>query len=149
MASTYRISPAVTARTLGVVLMALAVLILVSTGVIALADLHTWWLLVPAVVALLVIGGAWMWVNRTNPAVTFTDEGYVVKGFRGSGERAARWKDVEDAVTTYRGNLPCVQVRLKNGSSTTIPVTLLAGDREAFVRDLQQHLHAGQGYRQL
>lgn len=134
---------------LGVTLVVLAVVTLLSTGLIAVADLHTWWLLLPAVLALLVIGTAWAWVARANPAVTFTDDGYVVKGFRGTGERAARWSDVEDAVTTYRGDLPCVQVRLKNGNATTIPVTLLAADREAFVRDLQHHLQAGQGYRKL
>ena len=138
-----------TARVLGVTLVALAVVTLLTTGLIALSNLHTWWLLLPAVLGLLVIGAAWTWVTRANPAVTFTDDGYVVKGFRGTGERAGRWTDVEDAVTTYRGDLPCVQVRLKNGNSTTIPVTLLAADREAFVRDLQQHLQAGQGYRSL
>lgn len=149
MASSYRISPAFTARLLGGLLITLAVLILVSTGVIALADLHTWWLLVPAVLALVVIGGAWAWVARTNPAVRFTDEGYVVRGFRGAGAGAGRWKDVEDVVVTFRAELPCVEVRLKNGTSTTIPVTLLAVDREAFVRDLQQHVQDGQGYRAL
>ena len=40
-------------------------------------------------------------------------------------------------------------LRLRNGGTTTIPVDVLAGDREAFVRDLQRHLTDGQGLRPL
>lgn len=134
---------------LGLLLMVTAVLLLVVTGIIALADLHTWWLVAPVAIGLLAIAGGAVWVSRTNPAVRFTDEGYVVKGFRGAGEKQGRWKDVEDIITTYRGDLPCVEIRLKKGVATTIPVTLLAADREHFVRDLQRHAKAGQGYRNL
>lgn len=134
---------------LGLLLVCTAVLLLVVTGIIAVADLHTWWLLAPVAIGLLAMSaGAW-WVSRTNPAVLFTEEGYVVKGFRGAGERQGRWRDVEDVVTMYRGELPCVEIRLKKGVATTIPVTLLAVNREDFVRDLQRHLKAGQGHRPL
>lgn len=149
VASSYRISPAFTARLLGGLLVALALLILVFTGIVAVANLATWWLIAPAVIAIVAIAGTGTWVSRANPAVIFTDEGYAVRGFRGVGDRAGRWTDVEDAVTTFRGELPCVQIRLKKGTSTTIPVTLLSTDREQFVRDLQSHLQAGQGYRKL
>jgi hypothetical protein len=126
-----------------------ALLILVFTALVAVLDLHTAWLLAPAVLVLVLVTAIAIAVNRINPAVRFTDEGYVVRGFRGAGVKAARWKDVEDAVTTFRGDLPCVSIRLKNGSSTTIPVTVLACDRESFVRDLTEHLQSGQGYRAL
>ncbi len=77
----YRLAPAVAARLLGVVLVAIAVLILVGTLAIAVVDLPTVVLLVP--------------VART----------------------------------------------------TTIPVEMLAVDREAFVRDVQAHLQQGHGLR--
>lgn len=149
MAATYRLSPAFTARLMGGTLVLLAALILVSTALVAVFDLHTVWLVVPAAVALVVIIGVAVLISRSNPAVRFTDEGYVVRGFRGAGEKSARWKDVEDVITTHRGNLPCTMIRLKNGTSTTIPVTALDGDREQFVRDLLQHVQTGQGYRGL
>ena len=74
--------------------------------------------------------------------VRLGDEGYRVHWVRGVGVAAARWKDVEDAVTTTRRARPCVVLRLRDGGTTTIPVDVLAGDREAFVRDLQGHLTA-------
>jgi hypothetical protein len=36
-----------------------------------------------------------------------------------------------------------VQLRLRDGRSTTIPVQMLAIDREEFVRELQLHLSHG------
>lgn len=149
MTSQYPLSPAFTARLLGLALVASATLVLVCTALVAILDLHTLWLLAPAILVLLLVTGLALIMKRINPAVRFTDEGYVVRGFRGAGVRSARWKDVEDAVTTYRRDLPCVSIRLKNGTSTTIPVTVLACDRESFVRDLGAHLQAGQGYRAL
>ena len=40
-----------------------------------------------------------------------------------------------------------VVLRLRDGRTTTIPVEMLAMDREAFARDLQEHLQRGQGLR--
>ncbi len=149
MASEYRFAPAFTARILGLTLVGLAVLILLSTALVAVLNLHSAWLLVPAVVALVVVVAMAVRVSRRGPAVTFGDEGYVVRGIRGAGVQAARWKDVEDAITTHTHGSPCVVLRLRNGTATTIPVEVLAGDREEFVRDLQRHLRAGQGNRPL
>ena len=40
-------------------------------------------------------------------------------------------------------------LRLRDGRTTTIPVDVLAGSSDAFVKDLQQHLNRGHGYRRL
>ena len=77
----------------------------------------------------------------------FTDEGYRVQWVRGVGAASARWKDVEDAVTTTVLEAPVVVLRLRDGRTTTIPVEMLAMDREAFARDLREHLQRGQGLR--
>jgi hypothetical protein len=42
-----------------------------------------------------------------------------------------------------------VVLRLRDGRTTTIPVQMLAVDREAFVRDVQDHLQRGHGLRKL
>ena len=43
----------------------------------------------------------------------------------------------------------CVVLRLRDGRTTTIPVDVLVGSADAFVRDLQEHLNRGHGYRPL
>ncbi len=146
-ASVHRIAPAVAARLLGVLLCAVAVLILLSTVVLAVLDLHTVFLLVPVgltLVLLALAGWAWRtrgWVARLTP------EGYRIQWVRGVGTASGRWQDVEDAVTTTIANAPVVVLRLRDGRTTTIPVEVLATDREAFVRDVQQHLQRGRGLR--
>jgi hypothetical protein len=72
-----------------------------------------------------------------------------VQWVRGVGTPAARWKDVEDAVTTTVADSPVVVLRLRDGRTTTIPVEMLATDRDAFVRDIQEHLQRGHGLRKL
>ena len=142
-ATVYRLAPAVAARLLGVGLCAVAVLILLSTLAIAVIDLHTAFLLVPVVlVVLLLVGMAVAW-RRKGWIARLTDEGYRVQWVRGVGAASGRWADVEDAVTTTVLDAPVVVLRLRDGRTTTIPVEMLAVDRNAFVRDIQQHLQRG------
>jgi hypothetical protein len=148
-ATVHRLAPAVAARLLGVVLCAVAVLILACTLAIAVLDLHTVFLLVPVLLTVAVLVACW-WAWRTKGwVVRMTPEGYRVQWVRGVGAAAARWKDVEDAVTTTVAEAPVVVLRLRDGRTTTIPVEMLAVDREAFVRDVQDHLQRGHGLRKL
>lgn len=145
----YRLAPAVAARLLGVALVAVAVLILVCTLAIAVLDLHTVFLLVPVGLTIVVLTANW-WVWRDKGWVArLTTEGYRIQWVRGVGTASGRWKDVEDAVTTTIADAPVVVLRLRDGRTTTIPVEMLAVDREAFVRDVQQHLQRGHGLRSL
>ncbi len=146
-ATVHRLAPAVAARLLGVVLCGVAVLILVSTLLIAVLDLHTAFLLVPVLVTLASLVACWWLWREKGWVVKFTDEGYRVQWVRGVGAASARWRDVEDAVTTTLLEAPVVVLRLRDGRTTTIPVEMLAMDREAFARDLQEHLQRGQGLR--
>ena len=52
--------------------------------------------------------------------------------------------EVRDAVTTTTRGIACLVIRLGDGTSTSIPVGLLAIDREQFVREMQRHLGEGQ-----
>ena len=141
----HRLAPAIAARLLGVVLCAVAVLILLSTVAIAVLDLHTVYLLVPVAVTVLVLVLVW-WTWRTKGWVArLTAEGYRVQWVRGVGTASGRWKDVEDAVATTIADAPVVVLRLKDGRTTTIPVEMLAIDRDDFVREVQQHLQRGHG----
>jgi hypothetical protein len=146
-ATVYRLAPAVAARLLGVVLVAIAVLILLATLAIAVFDLHTVFLLVPVLLTVVVLAANW-WAWRTKGWVArLTAEGYRIQWVRGVGTASARWKDVEDAITTTVADSPVVVLRLRDGRTTTIPVEMLAADREAFVRDIQAHLQRGHGLR--
>ena len=145
----HRLAPAVAARLLGLVLCAVAVLILASTVAIAVLDLHTVFLLVPVGITLLVLAANWWAWRQKGWVARFTDEGYRIQWVRGVGTASGRWKDVEDAVTTTIADAPVVVLRLRDGRTTTIPVEVIATDREELVRDLQRHLRRGQGLRDL
>jgi hypothetical protein len=148
-ATVHRLAPAVAARLLGLVLCAVAVLILASTVAIAVLDLHTVFLLVPVGITLLVLAANWWAWREKGWVARFTDEGYRIQWVRGVGTASGRWKDVEDAVTTTIADAPVVVLRLRDGRTTTIPVEVIATDREELVRDLQRHLRRGQGLRDL
>lgn len=147
MSADYRFAPRVTARLLGVSLVVAAVLILLSTLVVAAADWHTAVLLVP--VALVLVGLAAVMAWAQGFVVRLTEDGYQVRRIRGAGTTGARWVEVEDAVTTYRHEAPCLVLRLRDGRSTTIPVEVLNIDKDQFARTIQQHLDRGHGLRRL
>jgi hypothetical protein len=144
----YRMSPAFAARLVGAALVLTAVLVFVTTGVVAVAGLP---LAVLAVVVLLGVGAVLVlaWRLRSVPVVRCDRDGYRVSLVRGAGVAAARWTEVADAATASPRGIPCVVLHLHDGRATTIPVQALAIDREQFVRELQRHLQRGQGLRSL
>ena len=96
-------------------------------------------------VALLLLSG--LGLVRARPLVSLDEVGYRVRYLRGAGAVAARWREVQDVVTTTVHGDDCVVLRLRDGRSTTVPVAVLDAPREDFVRDLGEHLHHGHGYR--
>ena len=94
----------------------------------------------------LVVGLGFVLTRRTT-VVRLDETGYTVRLVRGAGVTTGRWKDVEDVVATTVEGTRCVVLRRRDGSTTTIPVGILAARSEDFVRDLQQHLNRGHGYR--
>lgn len=132
---------------MGVLLIAISVLVFITTGLVAFLDLHTSLLLVPAVLGIIALVAAATVLGRRGWVVRLNDDGYRVQWVRGVGVATARWKDVTDAVTTTSAGSPVVVLRLHSGATTTIPVEMLAGDRDEFVRDLQRHLRHGEGLR--
>jgi hypothetical protein len=84
---------------------------------------------------------------RLAPVVRLDEVGYEVRWVRGAGIRQGRWDDVEDVLATTVAGDRVVVLRRRDGQTTTIPVGILAGAPDDFVRDLQQHLNRGHGYR--
>lgn len=144
MPSDYRLSPALAARLLGFSLVGWALLVLLATAVVVLFAAPVAVLSVAVVLCLVgVLAGGW-WLTRRSWVVRLTEDGYRVRLVRGAGTTEARWRDVENASADHVAGAPCVVLRLRDGRSTTIPVDVLAGDREEFVRELQRHLQRGQ-----
>jgi len=141
----YRMAPLVVARFVGAYLIVFAVVVLAGTVVVAAAGLGPDLLVVVLAVGLLgLIGLAW-WLRTRLSLVRLTATGYQVRFVRGAGTKEARWSEVEDAVATQPQDVPCVVLRLKDGRSTTIPVQLLAADKDDFARDVRDHLTRAAG----
>ena len=147
--SDYRLAPAFGARYAGALLVVLAVVLLLATVAVVVLDLPTGALVALAVVGLAGVGVAAYAVLRRIPVVRLGPEGYRVRLLRGAGADRAAWTDVTEATTASPGGRPVVVLKLQDGRATTIPVQVLAADREEFVRDLQAHLQRGHGLRPL
>lgn len=140
----YRLAPALIARFIGVAVIALAVLVFVATVVVGLLGGGVVWIVAVAVIGLIGVFALGWWLRSKAYVVRCSTQGYSVRFVRGAGVKEARWSDVEEAVTATPHGYPCLVLRLKSGGTTTIPVELLATDREQFVREMQRHLGQGQ-----
>jgi hypothetical protein len=147
VSSRYRFSPSFVVRLAGAGLVAVGVLLLVLVGAVALLALPRAVLtvgLLAAALAVAVLGG----LATRRPVVVRLDEaGYQVRYVRGAGVRRAAWDQVDDAAAATVAGERCVVLHLRDGRTTTVPVGVLAGRPDDFVRDLQRHLDRGHGYR--
>lgn len=149
VASEYRLSQSLAARLLGFYVAGLGLLVFVLTALVGLLALPVVVLGVGVVVVVVAVFVGGFLLTRRATVVTLDDAGYRVRYVRGAGVTHARWTDVEDVVATEVAGERCVVLRLRDGRTTTVPVRVLAGSPDAFVRDLQQHLDRGHGYRRL
>jgi hypothetical protein len=148
--SHYRFAGPVVVRLAGSAVAAVGLVVVVTSVLLATAFRGHGLGVLPAVVlVVLLLAGGLLLAVRQAVVVTLAAEGYRVRHVRGAGVREARWTDVEDVAATTVGGARCVVLRLRDGRSTTVPVDVLAGNRDDFVRDLQQHLNTGHGYRPL
>ena len=148
MSSGYRLAPALAARLVGGVLVAVAVLVLLTT---VLAAAFGWSLLVVLVVA---FAGVAATVSvgvavRRIPVLSVDPEGYRVRWVRGAGVKAARWREVKDAVTAAPAGVDCLVLRLHDGRVTSVPVIAIGADRDRVVEVVRDHLTRGEGLRPL
>ncbi len=142
-ATEYRLAPAIVVRSAGAALVLLAVVVVALSMLAAVVGWEFW---VVAVVALLglgaIAGGAW-WALRRAYVVRLDAQGYQVRLLRGAGAKRARWADVAEASTADVRGVPCVVLSLRDGRTTTVPVAVLAGDRDELVTRLRALLRRG------
>ena len=145
--SDYRLSGPFAVRMLGLVLALGGGLVLLAAGLVVLLSWPATVLSAVLAVAVLGVLAAGLALTRRATVVRLDETGYTVRLVRGAGVRSGLWKDVEDVVATTLDGSRCIVLRRRDGRTTTIPVDILAAPAEDFVRDLQQHLNRGHGYR--
>ena len=136
----YHLAPALGMRLVGRSLVSLGVLVVVATLLGLLFD--TGWVLAGAVAVVgLVLVAVWAWwLLRRARAVRLTDQGYDVRLLGGVGTTSAAWSDVVEVVAARAGGTPCLVIRLTDGRGTRLPMTALAGDPDAFARDVRRRV---------
>jgi hypothetical protein len=133
----YRLAPAIVVRSAGAALVLLAAVVVVLTLVTSLAGWDFTVVVLVAGVGLVALAAAGWWVTRRAYVVRLDRLGYEVRLVRGAGVKRARWADVDGAATAEVRGAPCVVLSLRDGRTTTIPVQVLAGDRDEFVTRLR------------
>ncbi len=149
MPTDYRFAHPLVVRLMGGVLVLAGLVVLLLALLVAAFDLPSAVLSVGVVVALLAFLATGLLLTKGATVVRLDELGYRVRWVRGAGVRQAPWLDVEDAAATTVAGQRCLVIRLRDGRTTTVPVDVLAGTADGFVRELQQHLNRGHGYRPL
>lgn len=134
---------------MGVSLAAVGIFVLLLALLVGLLSLPAVVLLVGVVLAVAAVFVLGYLLTRRSTVVRLGDAGYRVRFVRGAGVKQAQWTDVEDVVATTVAGEKCVVLRLRDGRTTTVPVRMLAGRPEDFVKNLQEHLDRGHGYRRI
>lgn len=138
--SDYRMARPVLARLVGAYAIVLALLVLALTVAVIAADWSPDVLVLAFGVGVLgMIALAW-WLTSRLVVVRLTTSGYRVRLVRGVGLAEGSWSDVEDVVAASPRDLDCVVIRLRDGRSSTIPMDLIAADKDDFARDVRRHL---------
>jgi hypothetical protein len=138
--SSYRLAPALGVRLVGRSLVTLALIVVVAT-VVGLVVGAGWAL--AGIVALVgvVLVGAWAWwLVRRAVAVRLSPGGYAVRLLRGVGVTEARWSEVDEVAAASADGAPYLVLRLRAGGATTLPMGALAGDPDAFARDVRRRV---------
>jgi hypothetical protein len=145
----YPLARAVRVRLLGALVAALGLLVLVVTVVLAAVSPPSGVVIAMAAGVVVVAVALGILLGRRWYVVRLDATGYRVRFVRGVGRSQARWTEVEDLTTTVAAGTECVVLRLRDGQTSTVPVNLIEGDREAFVDELQRRLDTAHGYRRL
>ncbi len=135
--SYYRMAPIMAARLLGLALVVFAVVAFVATIAVTFAggDIRA---VVIAVLVLVLLTAAATWFSIKAGWIVRADSvGYRVRMLRGAGARSAPWSSVTNISTAFVKDVPTLVLTLDDGRTTSIPTTILAIDKEQFVRELR------------
>jgi len=140
----YRPHRALVARVLGTGILVLALLVVAATVVLTVVGAPEWVLVFLVLAYIAAFAVLATWAVKTAWIVRLDETGYRVRLVKGAGVRSAAWADVADLAATELGGFPCLELTLTDGRATTIPVEVMDGDREQFVRDVREHLRGTQ-----
>ncbi|MFB9315517.1 hypothetical protein [Nocardioides plantarum] len=138
----YRLAPVFAARLVGLGLMVLAVL---AFGLTAAALAWSWpgdLIVVVVALGLVAVLGTASWLRSRAYVVRLTDTGYRVRFVRGVGVAEGRWDEVREAGSAHPRDVVCLVLERHDGTTTSIPVEMLAGDRDRFATDVRERLEA-------
>ena len=141
----YRLAPAVTARLVGLAFLVLAVSMFALTAVILAAGWPPDLIVLILVVELLAVFGAAAWLRVRAYVVRLDDRGYSVRLVRGAGVKDGQWAEVSEAVAAHPRDIACLVLRRTDGTTTSIPVGIIAADRDDFAREVGARLSRSQG----
>lgn len=140
----YRPHRALVARVLGTGILVLALLVVAATVVLTVVGAPEWVLVFLVLAYIAAFAVLAVWAVKTVWIVRLDETGYRVRFVKGAGVRSAAWTDVVDLAATEPGGFPCLELTLADGRTTLIPVEVMDGDREQFVRDVREHLRGTQ-----
>jgi hypothetical protein len=124
----------------GRVLILLGVLVVVATLLDAFGVFGSSVAVTVIVVGLLLAAGQTWWLLRRAWVVRLSPAGYAVRLLQGVGVTGAPWSEVSEAVAATPEGQACLVMRLRDGRTTIVPMAALAGDREAFAREVRRRL---------
>lgn len=141
----YRLAPAVAARLVGLAFLVLALTIFAVTALVLSLGWAPDLIVVLLVVELLVVLGGAGWLRSRAYVVRLDAVGYSVRLVRGAGVRDGRWSEVSEAVAAHPRDVPCLVLHRTDGTTTSIPVGMIAADRDDFAREVGARLQQAHG----
>ena len=141
----YRLAPAVTARLVGLAFLVLAVTTFAVTVAVLSTGTPPDLIVAVLVVELVLVFVAAGWLRSRAYVVRLDDEGYSVRLVRGAGVKDGRWSEVTEAVAAHPRDVPCLVLKRTDGTTTSIPVGLIAVDRDDFAREVGTRLSRAHG----
>jgi len=129
--------------------------VLATLAVAPLRDRHPiwsmlfWCLLVATAVTGSLLAVAAVRLLRGRPVLVLDADGYRIDGLRGVGVRSAAWSAVEDVISVGSDSRRVVEIRLRSGAKTSVPVRLIQEPPRLWLSDLDDRLNAANHQRRL
>lgn len=142
-----RLAPAVAARLVGLAFLVLAVTTFAVTALVLIVGWAPDLIVLVLVVELVAVFVGAGWLRSRAYVVRLDDRGYSVRLVRGAGVQDGRWSEVTEAVAAHPRDVPCLVLKRSDGTTTSIPVGMLAIDRDDFAREVGTRLTRAQGSR--
>jgi hypothetical protein len=147
--STYRWARVYVVRIVGLLAIALAVCWFALVFVTAIGSVPAWaGAAAAAGTAAVLLAGAGV-LMRPPVLMALTPSGYRIRRVRGAGAASANWTSVRSVETRASWAGPAIVVELTDGSTSTLPLSLLGTRAAEAQHEMHERLNAAYGYRRL